>query len=459
MSSATPPNDALLRQLAAGVAAAKAGQRDIARQILVQVVDQDERNISAWLWLSSVVDAPEDREACLENVLTLDPQHVAARKGLETLRRQRDTDAPAAEPADHGIPAAPRADFLSPHASPASAILEQDLRGRTVPSQPIAPVSAAALGAAVVGSHDETDAPEQAKGISTLPEEFRGEYRCPYCAAQTQPADRRCPACAGDLWVRYRRRERVSYWLGLCLAFQGAGVVALVSLISLLLASVADAIKLINPYLLIPMYLGLTPWPAANMQPAAFALLAPVSLFGMVIPLLYALGIFIAMAQRWRIGFYGFMVEAALVLVFSVVALFLPKPGLTVGVAGLVVAALMFFFSWQSEDDFFYDARRLALEMDYDAKTGLSLLQRGQFYAGRGMWAMAVVHLQRAVGKMSDKIDPYLALAAASANMRRFDLADMALAKARQLDAANRELQRIEAALAQARAEGPPAAP
>ncbi len=459
MASTPAPNEDVLRQLAAGIAAAKAGQRDAARQMLLRVVELDEQNIAAWLWLSSVVEAPEDREVCLENVLTLDPGHVAARRGLEALRRQKAAAPPADLPVAATEPAAPPAPpqpgFLAPHASPAGAILEEDLRGRTVASQPtwIAAAGAPAAAPGFLAAAEGVSAPQPA--VSALPEEFRGDYRCPYCAAQTQPADKRCPACGGDLWVRYRRRERVSYWLGIGLAIQGAGVVALVFVISLLLASVAESIKLVNPYQLIPLYLGFSAWPAPAMQPAAFALLPPLRLLGSAIPLLYTLGIFIGMAQRWRLAFYAFMIEAALVLVCAVVALFLPKPGLTVGAVGLGLAALMFFLNWQMEDDFFYHARRLALEMDRDAKTAISLLQRGQFYAGQGMWAMAVVHLQRAAGKMPDKIDPYLALAAASTNMRRFDLAAMALSKARLLDAENQELQRIEAALAQAEASRP----
>ena len=78
--------DRLLRE---GIAAAKAGQRERARDLLMRVVEQDEENVSAWLWLSGVVDSLDDQEICLENVLALDPDNEAARKGLASVRKQK----------------------------------------------------------------------------------------------------------------------------------------------------------------------------------------------------------------------------------------------------------------------------------------------------------------------------------------------------------------------------------
>ena len=49
---------------------------------------QIETNLQAWLWLSSVVDEWADKRVCLENVLTLDPNHQAAKAGLAWLDQQ-----------------------------------------------------------------------------------------------------------------------------------------------------------------------------------------------------------------------------------------------------------------------------------------------------------------------------------------------------------------------------------
>jgi len=70
-----------------GIALAKAGRREEARDILLQVVEQDERNESAWLWISGVVDTDDDKAIALENVLTLNPNNEWARRGLQLMGR------------------------------------------------------------------------------------------------------------------------------------------------------------------------------------------------------------------------------------------------------------------------------------------------------------------------------------------------------------------------------------
>ncbi len=73
-----------------GIAAAKAGKRAEARELLLRVVNADENNVRAWLWLSRVVTTLEDREVCLQNVLALDPANEAAQRGLaRSARRDR----------------------------------------------------------------------------------------------------------------------------------------------------------------------------------------------------------------------------------------------------------------------------------------------------------------------------------------------------------------------------------
>ncbi len=70
-----------------GIALAKAGQREEARNVLLQVVEQDERNESAWLWISGVVDTDDDKAIALENVLTLNPNNEWAKRGLQLMGR------------------------------------------------------------------------------------------------------------------------------------------------------------------------------------------------------------------------------------------------------------------------------------------------------------------------------------------------------------------------------------
>jgi len=81
--------DKLNSLLNEGIAAAKSGQAARARDLLMQVVEADENNESAWLWLSGVVESLEDRQVCLENVLALNPDSAVAQKGLAWIDQQR----------------------------------------------------------------------------------------------------------------------------------------------------------------------------------------------------------------------------------------------------------------------------------------------------------------------------------------------------------------------------------
>ncbi len=122
-----------------GIAAAKSGQAAQARDLLMQVVEADENNEAAWLWLSGVVESLEDRQVCLENVLALNPNSVAAQKGLAWLDQQR---------AGQGLPlqAAPPAETPSPPSSELDAppAAYQTAAPAPPPAAAIPPVTAAA---------------------------------------------------------------------------------------------------------------------------------------------------------------------------------------------------------------------------------------------------------------------------------------------------------------------------
>lgn len=74
--------DAMVR---AGVDAFKAGKKAEARTLLERAIELDGYNETAWLWLSAVVETPEEQQTCLENVLTINPNNERARQGLKSL--------------------------------------------------------------------------------------------------------------------------------------------------------------------------------------------------------------------------------------------------------------------------------------------------------------------------------------------------------------------------------------
>jgi hypothetical protein len=80
----SPPTEIKLL-LQKGIASARSGRSDEARQILQQVIEADPSNEMAWLWLSGLMTTNQQKRACLEQVLEANPENVYARAGLARL--------------------------------------------------------------------------------------------------------------------------------------------------------------------------------------------------------------------------------------------------------------------------------------------------------------------------------------------------------------------------------------
>ncbi len=220
----------LLRE---GIAAAKAGRRDAARQALMQIIEVDERNEQAWIWLAGVVDDPADQRVCLENVLDLNPDNPQAKRGLAWLEQHHPTAATRTD----GPPAAPSPD-PPPIPAPFSAPVQPPSTGATRQVRdddrtPLAthppPVSPPQWG-------DGGGAPTRPPGtdptrqlsydgvtpLATRPKEpvppppppvtepETDQYPCPYCGTPTLARHRTCPKCHKSLMTRGARREKRS---------------------------------------------------------------------------------------------------------------------------------------------------------------------------------------------------------------------------------------------------------
>lgn len=83
-------SDTIATLLYQGALALCEGRHDDARGLLMQVLEQDDRNEMAWLWLSGAMTDPTDQQIALENVLELNPNNIAAKQGLILLREQSD---------------------------------------------------------------------------------------------------------------------------------------------------------------------------------------------------------------------------------------------------------------------------------------------------------------------------------------------------------------------------------
>jgi len=71
--------------LTEAIAAARAGDRPRARELLSRLLRTDSANAEYWVWLSAVVDTDRERIYCLESALKLDPTNRAALRGLVLL--------------------------------------------------------------------------------------------------------------------------------------------------------------------------------------------------------------------------------------------------------------------------------------------------------------------------------------------------------------------------------------
>lgn len=89
--AAMNPHD-LLQQ---AITAARAGQKEEARRLLVQVLKANPRSEMAWLWMSAVVETSAERIHCLKQVLAINPQNEMALKGLRALGALEAPEPPA----------------------------------------------------------------------------------------------------------------------------------------------------------------------------------------------------------------------------------------------------------------------------------------------------------------------------------------------------------------------------
>lgn len=61
------------------------GQPERAKDLLTRLLREEKNNPTYWLWMSSLVETQKEQIYCLQQVLNLDPENVAAREGLVLL--------------------------------------------------------------------------------------------------------------------------------------------------------------------------------------------------------------------------------------------------------------------------------------------------------------------------------------------------------------------------------------
>jgi tetratricopeptide (TPR) repeat protein len=174
-----------------GISAALAGRRDEARATLTQVVQSNERNEEAWIWLAGMVNDPQDMRICLENVLELNPNNLKAKQGLAWVE-QRYGKRPPAESTAPAAPA-PQPPPQSPEAI--AALLAPSPQSAQIAEQPVPAAPAGRPGSqSTYRSLHEHPVGSAGNQYTQAP--------CVYCGAAMLLSQKRCPTCAESQMFR-----------------------------------------------------------------------------------------------------------------------------------------------------------------------------------------------------------------------------------------------------------------
>ena len=339
-----------------GIAAAKAGQKEQARQCLMRVVEADETNEQAWLWLSGVVESLEDRQVCLENVLALNPDSGPAKKGLAWITQQR---------AKQGLPSLPEAP--QPVAPP--------------PSEPPPP---------------PTSPPSPPLSAATVP------------PAQPRSAPSHVAASASIPPVRYeRRRKRESRSSILQLLSAGWGLYGLLSLVT---GGFVLFFSLMGPTLLED------PESWSSLRPDQIATLMVIvemgPLWGISFIVLAGLcfALTVGLLMRHKVAFYTSFVVAALSFgLFFYSAVFKPRGCCCWPITPLILFGLTFFI----RDDFAFE--EVAVKERYVPSSPAYHYNRGAEYVKQKRLDLAIQEWEEAVSLAPDDVHYRNALALAYA--------------------------------------------
>ncbi len=198
------------RQKPAAGAAASPEQintrRKKARSLLARVLKADKHNVEAWLWLSTVVDTPQEQKSCFKNVLAVEPHNKYALAGLARLEQ---LDAPPTPAPPHVAKNYPQRTEPSPIPPP------QTGRPDSRTSTTIQP--AAAQVPATPSPSDASSCPFCREAISSV------DSTCPHCRLLLVM---NCPACGEAVEVERATcsrcgqkmdsyRQRAIYFAGL----------------------------------------------------------------------------------------------------------------------------------------------------------------------------------------------------------------------------------------------------
>jgi tetratricopeptide (TPR) repeat protein len=352
-----------------GIAAARAGRRAEARELLLRVVEANEESEQAWLWLSGVVDSDEDRLIALENVLALNPDNAQALAGIKWMQGQ---------------------------------IQSSERGGMEGASQP----------------QVESSARPYREELALTPD------GCAYCARPVPETAARCPYCGGRLVEkRFKTEERsaLSYMLHAFWLILAAINLADYFLIGLIWHN--DRIPAtLHDYLPYVVGRGVTGdiGLSAPLDPDLQVQIARYVLVGLAaLGALDALGLFLRRPLAHTLG----IVLIALHLLIGLALFVLGFLGYFMVAVRGVITVILTSFLFNTVEEFTKDTLRERLEPDRHVRNDADYYVRGRVYEKKGMWAKALLHWRKAAA-LNPQRDVYFAsLARAYAHLGWYDQA------------------------------------
>ncbi len=363
--------DEINRLLQSGKEAAKKDDPALAWELLLAVVEEDEKNEEAWLWLSSVVESDEDKRICLENVLVINPENAPAKRGLTRLAGETSGAGEMNEEFTirrHNNPVSPAASILYPGQN----ITEWHWREPAIQH-----------GVAIPGY----------QGRSSFDDIWEQDVDiCPYCAGELAYDEWRCSKCRQNLkQTHYRYPKPSSDLLIFLVLILGVAQLSFI-LILMNLAVGKSLVALIWQTLIFITMLAL----ATGIHLRRFW-----SYLGSIVALLMVLlTIIIDLFVQPKVP--GALDAALADGLFKALAenpyLFAMEPFIDLIIPFQLLAVLLalFYAIFRVGPDFERVLVRQTARIDKGVDGASMFYTHGKDYAGRGMWATAVLHFRRA---------------------------------------------------------------
>ena len=364
------------------IAAAKAGEAAKARELLLRVLKEDDRNEQAWLWLSGVADTTEERRICLENILTINPENKVAQAGLAKLGvTPPEAETGAGEKRENSTE---RKRYTVRREKPAVSLASAVL----YPEQQVQEWSWEEPEIDIRRQGHDTPIAAQSKFDDAWTSEAD---LCAFCAYELDFQDETCPQCQHNLihkTFRYERPSRNMYVFFVLMITQ---------------AQLFFAQAIYNMVQADALVLNQVGWP----------------IFFAIIFFSIAVGIYFR--QIW--AYYSALILTLLIL-FAVLTSILVPIDLTalqlpvrdpavdgfldsfgnlistaIRLFQLALTLIAFLFALWISPDFVRDEKRLTAVLSKGLKLAADYNTRARQLAKQGMWASAVLHWQHAAGK------------------------------------------------------------